>query len=168
MLYSRSLLIIYFIDSRVDIMPLPTRFLVFLPKGRVASPTDHDVKVTRPESANFLSSKVSSDAQCPLALPAPHATAPQCKQTVPVPGAWCAAAPSRVGQMTLAPAAHCLLTPTSTHLGLQHHPRAWPFFLLEGKAGPLLCNDLSPPPWEKRPGPWPQPRTLASLTTEHA
>ena len=52
-------------------MPLPTRFLVFLPKGRVASPTDHDVKVTRPESANFLSSKVSTDAQGIPALPAP-------------------------------------------------------------------------------------------------
>ena len=29
-------------------------------------------------------------------------------------------------------------TPASSH-----HPRAWPFFHLEGKAGPLLCNDLS-------------------------
>lgn len=31
---------------------------------------------------------------------------------------------------------------TSAHLP-SHHPRAWPFFHLEGKAGPLLCSDLS-------------------------
>lgn len=69
-------------------MSLPTPFLVFLPKGgRVASPTHHDVKVIRPESANFLSSNVSIYAQCPLALPAPHSTPPRGKQPAQVPGA---------------------------------------------------------------------------------